>query len=153
VIDQARRRVLDGEQVHDAEKLYSIFEPHTDLINRGKVRTPVESGHKVFLVESAKGLIAQYEVLKGNPCDQVPVAPSLRHHRRAFGRAVELYASDRGFFNEANVASCARVTASTQPAFRSAAEAKRRNARLTKSRRRSSRAGAFAPASKGASRY
>jgi IS5 family transposase len=35
VIDQARRRVLDGEQVPTAEKIYSIFEPHTDLIKRG----------------------------------------------------------------------------------------------------------------------
>ena len=105
-IDQARRRVLDGEQVPNAEKIYSIFEPHTDLIKRGKVRTPVEFGHKVFLAESARGLITQYEVLKGNPCDEVHVAPSLKRHRRAFGRAVELYASDRGFFNEANVACC-----------------------------------------------
>src|SRR5262252_6857362 len=54
VIDQSRRRVLEGEQVPDAEKLYSIFEPHTDLIKRGKVRTPLEFGHKVFLAESAK---------------------------------------------------------------------------------------------------
>jgi IS5 family transposase len=45
VIDQARRRVLDGEQVATSEKVYSIFEPHTDLIKRGKVRTPVEFGH------------------------------------------------------------------------------------------------------------
>src|SRR5258706_10449848 len=78
VIDQARRRVLDGEQVPNAEKIYSIFEPHTDLIKRGKVRTPVEFGHKVFLAESAKGLITQYEVLKGNPTDEVHVAPSLK---------------------------------------------------------------------------
>jgi transposase, IS5 family len=42
VIDQARRRVLNGEQVPNAEKIYSIFEPHTDLIKRGKVRTPIE---------------------------------------------------------------------------------------------------------------
>jgi len=63
VINQARRRVLDGEQVPNAEKIYSIFEPHTDLIKRGKVRTPVEFGHKVFLAESAKGLMTQYEVL------------------------------------------------------------------------------------------
>ena len=67
VIDQARRRVLEGEQVPNAEKIYSIFEPHTDLIKRGKVRTPLEFGHKVFLAESAHGLITQYQVLKGNP--------------------------------------------------------------------------------------
>src|SRR6266852_3267469 len=108
VIDQARRRVLDGEQVPTAEKIYSIFEPHTDLIKRGKVRTPIEFGHKVFLAESAQGLITQYEVLKGNPSDEVHVAPSLDRHREAFGRAPELYGSDRGFFSERNVASCAQ---------------------------------------------
>ena len=108
VIDQARRRVLDGEQVPTSEKIYSIFEPHTDLIKRGKVRTPVEFGHKVFLAESARGLITQYEVLKGNPVDEVHVAPSLRRHRRIFRRSPALYGADRGFFSESNVAVCAR---------------------------------------------
>jgi transposase, IS5 family len=108
VIDQARRRVLNGEQVPNAEKIYSIFEPHTDLIKRGKVRTPVEFGHKVFLAESAQGLITQYEVLKGNPSDEVHVASSLDRHRETFGRVPELYGSDRGFFSEKNVASCAQ---------------------------------------------
>jgi IS5 family transposase len=106
VIDQARRRVLDDEQVPNGEKIYSIFEPHTDLIKRGKVRTPIEFGHKVFLAESAQGLITQYEVLKGNPSDEVHVAPSLRRHRQAFGRVPELYGTDRGFFSEQNLASC-----------------------------------------------
>jgi transposase, IS5 family len=113
VINQARRRVLDGEQVPNAEKIYSIFEPHTDLIKRGKVRTPVEFGHKVFLAESAKGLITQYEVLKGNPADEVHVAPSLRRHRRAFRRAPELYGADRGFFSEQNVTVCVQGAVKT----------------------------------------
>ena len=108
VIDQARRRVLNAEQVPNAEKIYSIFEPHTDLIKRGKVRTPIEFGHKVFLAESAKGLITQYEVLQGNPSDEIHVVPSLTRHKQAFGRAPELYGSDRGFFSEQNVASCVR---------------------------------------------
>jgi len=106
VIDQARRRVLAREQVPNAEKIFSIFEPHTDLIKRGKVRTPLEFGHKVFLAESAQGLITQYEVLKGNPCDEQHVRPSLQRHKEAFGQAPELYGSDRGFFNEENVTSC-----------------------------------------------
>jgi transposase, IS5 family len=113
VIDQARRRVLNGEQVPNAEKIYSIFEPHTDLIKRGKVRTPVEFGHKVFLAESAKGLITQYEVLKGNPADEVHVAPSLKRHRHAFRRAPELYAGDRGFFSEQNISACAQGAVKT----------------------------------------
>jgi transposase, IS5 family len=108
VINQTRRRVLDGEQVATTEKIYSIFEPHTDLIKRGKVRTPVEFGHKVFLAESAKGLITQYDVLKGNPVDEVHVVASLRRHRRTFRRAPQLYGADRGFFSERNVTVCLR---------------------------------------------
>ncbi len=46
------------------EKVYSIFETHTDLIKRGKARKPVEFGHKVFLAESAQGLITDYQVLE-----------------------------------------------------------------------------------------
>ena len=63
MINQTRRRVLPAEQVPSTEKLYSIFEPHTDLIKRGKLETPLEFGHKVFLAESAQGLITQYAVL------------------------------------------------------------------------------------------
>jgi transposase, IS5 family len=106
VIDQSRRRVLNGEQVPTAEKIYSIFEPHTDLIKRGKVQTPIEFGHKVFLAESARGLITQYEVLDGNPADEQHVVASLERHKQAFGDVPKLYGSDRGFFSEQNVTSC-----------------------------------------------
>jgi IS5 family transposase len=106
VIDQTRRRVIDGEQVPNAEKVYSIFEPHTDLIKRGKVRSPMEFGHKVFLAESAKGLITQYQVLKGNPPDEQHVGRSLERHKKAFGHAPHLYGADRGFFSERNLTLC-----------------------------------------------
>ena len=108
VIDQARRRVLLGEQVPTGEKIYSIFETHTDLIKRGKVQTPIEFGHKVFLAESARGLITQYQVLKGNPGDDQQVEPSLERHKKNFGRAPFVYSSDRGFFSEQNLKSCRR---------------------------------------------
>jgi IS5 family transposase len=109
VIDQSRRRVLNGEQVPTAEKLYSIFEPHTDLIKRGEVQTPIEFGHKVFLAESARGLFTQYEVLDGNPVDEQHVVISLERHKQTFGDVPELYGSDRGFFSEKNVTSCKRA--------------------------------------------
>lgn len=106
VIDQARRRVLEGEQVLNAEKIFSIFEEHTDVIKRGKVQTPVEFGHKVFVAESAQGLITQYEVLKGNPPDEQHVEASLERHKENFGRAPKLYSGDRGFYSEQNEQSC-----------------------------------------------
>ena len=44
MIDQATRRVLQGEQVPATEKIVSIFEEHTDIIRRGKEPKPVEYG-------------------------------------------------------------------------------------------------------------
>jgi transposase, IS5 family len=104
VISQARRRVLEGEQVAAAEKLYSIFEPHTDLIKRGKLNAPVEFGHKVFLAESRSGLITDYRVLDGNPPDDPLLVPALERHCQLFGRLPRSSAADRGFYSTANVA-------------------------------------------------
>jgi IS5 family transposase len=109
VIDQSRRRVLEGEQVPNDEKIYSIFETHTDLIKRGKVQKPIEFGHKIFLAESARGLITQYRVLEGNPSDQVHVTPSLERHKETFGLAPAWYSSDRGFFSDENIKACQEV--------------------------------------------
>jgi IS5 family transposase len=106
VLDQARRRVLQGEQVPNGEKVFSIFEPHTDLIMRGKAQKPVEFGHKVFLAESGIGLITDYRVLNGNPPDAQHVVSSLAQHKKAFGAAPELYAGDRGFYSRTNVEQC-----------------------------------------------
>jgi IS5 family transposase len=106
VIHQTRRRVLDGEPVPTEEKVYSIFEPHTDLIKRGKQRQPVEFGHKVFLAESARGLITDYQVLAGNPADSARVKASLDRHQQVFQRAPALYAGDRGFYSADNVETC-----------------------------------------------
>jgi transposase, IS5 family len=106
VIDQTRRRVLQGEQVPAEEKVYSIFESHTDLIKRGKTRKPLEFGHKVFLAESAHGLITDYQVLDGNPVDTSQVRPSLERHQQLFHGAPDLYAADRGFYSPENLEKC-----------------------------------------------
>jgi IS5 family transposase len=109
VVSQTTRRVLQNEQVPVDEKVYSIFETHTDLIMRGKVLKPVEFGHKVFLAESGHGLITQYRVLDGNPADQDHVQSSLDDHKALFDVAPDVYASDRGFFNEPNLDACRKA--------------------------------------------
>jgi IS5 family transposase len=106
VIDQARRRVLIREQVPNEEKIFSIFETHTDLIKRGKILKPVEFGHKVYIAESARGLITQYRVLNGNPTDDVHVQDSLKRHQETFGEVPKLYSADRGFFSQKNIQYC-----------------------------------------------
>jgi IS5 family transposase len=106
VLDQARRRVLHGEQVPNGEKIFSIFETHTDLIKRGKIMKPVEFGHKVYIAESARGLITQYRVLDGNPSDEGHVESSLERHQETFGTAPTIYSADRGFYSQENIEQC-----------------------------------------------
>src|SRR5262245_2098164 len=117
VLNQTRRRVLEGETVPAREKIYSIFEPHTDMIKRGKVNKPVEFGHKVFLAESEQGLITQYRVLDGNPCDEDHVESSLQAHRETFGSFPKVFATDRGFDNASNQKTCrkARIPCASIP--------------------------------------
>lgn len=104
VIDQTTRRILRGETVPADQKLYSIFETHTDLIMRGKPYKPVEFGHKVFLAESRIGLVTDYRILAGNPADKDQLSASVAHHRTCFGRAPALYAADRGFYDPSRTA-------------------------------------------------
>jgi IS5 family transposase len=66
----------------------------------------VEFGHKVFLAESAQGLITDYRVLDGNPSDEDQVPPSLEQHQQTFGRSPDLYGADRGFYSKGNVKQC-----------------------------------------------
>ncbi len=109
VVNQARRRVLNKEQVPNEEKIFSIFETHTDLIKRGKILKPVEFGHKVYIAESARGLITQYQVLDGNPTDATQVECSLKRHRETFGGVPKIYSADRGFFSKENIEHCTKA--------------------------------------------
>lgn len=102
VIDQTVRRVLRGETVPAAEKLVSLFEPHTRVIHRGKVRVPAEFGRKVFLDEADGGIITRCAVLEGNPPEAAQVPASLAHHQRVFGRPPAVLAGDRGTHSFAN---------------------------------------------------
>jgi len=109
VIAQAERRVLHNEAVPAAEKLLSLFEPHTAVIRRGKVRQPAEFGTKLALDEVDGGLVSRYAPLPGNPPDALSLPASLAHHRACFGRPPDLVAGDRGLFtpdNERLAAAC-----------------------------------------------
>jgi IS5 family transposase len=101
VMDQSERRVFGGQTVPADQKLYSIFETHTDMIKRGKVYKPVEFGHKVLLVESRIGLITDYQVLDGNPIDSDQLLPSVQRHLKRFAKPPRVLAGARGFHDAA----------------------------------------------------
>jgi IS5 family transposase len=109
VIDQTVRRMFSGEKVPPAEKLVSIFEPHTDIIRRGKVNKDTEFGHKVWLGEVEGGFIAQYEVLDGNPNDESQWQSTLEKHVQLFGQPPRQASADRGVHSANNEAFAAKL--------------------------------------------
>jgi IS5 family transposase len=101
-IAQAIRRVLHGEIVPAADKLVSLFEPHTQIIQRHKAGKPVEFGRKLWLDEVEGGLISRYAVLEQAGPDQPYLAASLAGHQARFGKPPDLLAGDRGIFSPEN---------------------------------------------------
>lgn len=102
VIQQTVRRVMEGEKVPAREKLVSIFEPHTDIIRRGKKGRPVEFGHKIWLDEVDGGIVSNYRVLKGNPNDKTQWLPSLEQHEVLFDRPPDQASGDQGLYSPDN---------------------------------------------------
>jgi len=104
VIAQTRRRVLEGQVVPAAEKLVSLFEPHTRIIRRGKASKPTEFGRKVCLDEVDGGIVSRYRILEGNPPDDREVPASLAGHQRLFGHPPRLFTGDRAVSSPENEA-------------------------------------------------
>jgi transposase, IS5 family len=78
VLGYSRRRVLQGEKIANEEKLFSMFEPHTQLINRGKEPHPIQFGHSVLVVEDAVGYICHYRILENTEIDETIVVGEMR---------------------------------------------------------------------------
>lgn len=109
VLDQTVRRVFSGEKVPADEKLVSIFEPHTDIIRRGKPNKETEFGHKVWLGEVEGGFITQYQVLDGNPADETQWQPMLERHVQQFGQPPWQASADRGVYSIDNEADATKL--------------------------------------------
>ena len=77
-MDQTRRRVFDGETVPAAEKVTSLFEPHTDIIRKSGRR--MHYGHKINLTTGRSGLVLDAAVEDGNPADSERCLPMLERH-------------------------------------------------------------------------
>jgi len=98
VIDQARRRIIDKEQVRNEEKIFSIFEPHTELLKRGKAAKPIEFGHMIQIGQVDGKFITEYEVFETKPVEYELLEPALEHHERLFGDYPDTVAADKGYY-------------------------------------------------------
>jgi IS5 family transposase len=98
ILDQAVRRVLQGETVPPDEKLYSLFEEHTELIKRGKAAKPIEFGHKVLFCQTGEKFIHHYKVMPQRIEDKELLAPAIEAHKDLFGDYPHVLSTDKGFY-------------------------------------------------------
>ena len=94
------RKEINGEKVPIDEKIFSIYERHTDIIVKGA--RDVEFGHKVVLTDCKSGLILDCEVLKGNPNDTTLFIPALQRVASEYGVIPKNVVADGGFASLAN---------------------------------------------------
>ncbi|MCH7689165.1 MAG: ISNCY family transposase [Planctomycetes bacterium] len=102
VAQVARRRAFDGEKVPNSDKVFSIFEPHTELIMRGRRGRPIEFGHKVLLTQSKEKFITDYVVLEENRSDSELLPLVIERHEQRFGSPPKSVAADMGFCPDAD---------------------------------------------------
>jgi hypothetical protein len=99
-IDQIRRRVLCGQTIPHDEKVFSLFERHTEWISKGKAGVPVELGLRVAVVEDQHRFILTHEVMQKTTDDQVAV--SLVEAALAGFPNISSASFDKGFHSPAN---------------------------------------------------
>jgi hypothetical protein len=121
----AYRRVVLGETVPNVEKLFSLFEPDTELIVRGKAGSPIEFGHKVMVVEDAVGFICHWKVLPLGVDEREVLIPEMRILQERLQQRIERASFDRGFHSPQNQIALATILTHPclpKPGVRQAAE-------------------------------
>jgi len=101
VVQQTKARVFDG-LTHFPGKVVSVFEPHTEIIRKGKASKPTEFGKLVALQEAENQVITDYQVFAERPSDRHLLVPAVREHERRFGRVPRVVAADAGFYSQQN---------------------------------------------------
>lgn len=96
-MDLLERRVLKGETIPHEEKVFSLFEEHTELIKKGKVMPPVEFGHRLLISTEQHGLIVDYKIM-GSGSETAESVPAADRLLQRFGKgSIGSMSFDKGF--------------------------------------------------------
>lgn len=101
VLKQTKRRILQGEKVPAAEKIFSLFEAHTDILIKGC--RDIQYGHKLNLSTGRSGLVLDVVIEAGNPSDTDRFLPMLDRHIENYGKAPRQMATDGGYASGENL--------------------------------------------------
>jgi len=99
-IDQIERRVLKGEVIPHEEKVFSIFEPHTEWVSKGKAGVPVEFGVRVCVLEDQYQFILHHRVM-WNETDEKVAIPMIEAAKKRFP-TLNQCSFDKGFHSQEN---------------------------------------------------
>jgi hypothetical protein len=102
VCGTARRRVLQGQTVPNSEKLFSVFETHTQLYKRGKAAEPVQFGRQVLVYEDGAGFVIHAYLLPRDQDDQDVVVKQTRLLQERLAGRIGRASFDRGFHSPQN---------------------------------------------------
>jgi IS5 family transposase len=106
VVAQTRARILRGETKSHG-KLVSIFEPHTQIIRKGKKHKPTDFGRTVKVQEAEGGVVTDIAIVDAH--DSALVESSIEAHQKHFGRAPSVLSADRGFYSTVNITRSAEM--------------------------------------------
>ena len=99
-IDQIHRRIVLAEKIPHEEKVFSIFQPHTEWISKGKAGVPQELGLKVCILKDQYGFILHHQVMEQQTDEKVAVAMAQGAKDR-FPNLVSC-SFDKGFYSPVN---------------------------------------------------
>ena len=102
VVDTAFRRTQLGETVANKDKLFSLFEPHTQLYRRGKAGQPNQFGRMAMVYEDGGGFISHYHLMDREALDKQVVVEQTKIAQSKHGGEIEDASFDRGYFSEEN---------------------------------------------------
>lgn len=108
VLGQTRARVLKGD-THYSDKVLSLFEPHTEVIRKGKAANPTGFGQVAKIQEADGQLITDYQVCAPRVRDHALWVPALERHIALFGRPPRLAVADAAFASTANERAAAHL--------------------------------------------
>lgn len=102
VFSMTLRKQINGEAVPNDEKLFSIYELHTDIIVKGS--REVLFGHKVNLTDGKSKLILSCDILRGNPADTTLFTDTIDQVKEKYQKTPKSIAADGGYASKANMA-------------------------------------------------
>lgn len=101
---QIERRLLKKETIPASEKIYSIFEEHTEWITKGKLHKKVELGHLLLITTDQYQLIVDYKIMEGEK-DAAQIEPLTQRIQHNYaGKKINSHSFDKGFYSQANLA-------------------------------------------------